>query len=124
MRLERKSKGGIWGKINFPSLVDEHCFLNPQLTKDVVYLQGLIQILEYLRDGGEIEPLLVGKIAADHIPLIDELQHRRVLRPPPLRPRYLDLPAVDEKIAGVRQGVTVTDLLERASLPRPARHHR
>jgi uncharacterized protein (TIGR02421 family) len=121
----------------FRALTNEHAF--PQrraytitmriyrgggLTKDVVYLQGLTQILEYLREGGEIEPLLVGKIAADHIPLIDELQHRHVLRPPPLRPRYLDLPAIDERISRVRQGLKVTDLLERMSVPQASRHHR
>ena len=46
------------------------------LTKDAVYLRGLIQILEYLKSGGELDPLFVGKIAADHIPFIKELQLR------------------------------------------------
>ena len=33
------------------------------LTKDAVYLRGLLQILRYLREGGELEPLFVGKVA-------------------------------------------------------------
>ena len=40
-------------------------------------------LLDYLRDGGELEPLFVGKIAADHVPIIGELQWRKVLRDPP-----------------------------------------
>ena len=60
------------------------------LTKDHVYLRGLISILDYLKKGGEIEPLLVGKIARSHIPLIRELTHRQVLNPPKLRPNFLE----------------------------------
>ena len=53
------------------------------LTKDAVYLKGLVEIFQYLRDGGEMEPLLVGKMAVDHIPIIRELLFRGVLHPPP-----------------------------------------
>ena len=45
------------------------------LTKDAVYLRGLLQILRYLREGGELEPLFVGKVASAHLPLIFELSH-------------------------------------------------
>lgn len=82
------------------------------LTKDVVYLQGLVEVLDYLRAGGELEPLLVGKIAVDHVPLIRELQHREVLRPAPLRPMYLDRPDVRQRLEHVREGVTVPQLIE------------
>ena len=34
------------------------------LTKDAVYLRGLISVLDYLSKGGDMESLLVGKIAA------------------------------------------------------------
>lgn len=83
------------------------------LTKDVVYLRGLVEVLDYLRGGGEVEPLLVGKIGLDHLPLVRELQHREVLRPAPLRPRYLDRPEVKQRLARLRYGLTVADLLER-----------
>ncbi len=82
------------------------------LTKDVVYLRGLVEVLDYLRGGGELEPLLVGKISVEHVPLVRELQHREVLRPAPLRPRYLDRPAVKQRLARLRQGLTVADLFE------------
>ena len=82
------------------------------LTKDAVYLRGLVEILDYLGDGGELEPLFVGKIAADHIPLVRELQIRHILRPPPLKPRYMDNPAVCAKLLRLRKGLTVTQLLK------------
>jgi uncharacterized protein (TIGR02421 family) len=83
------------------------------LTKDVVYLQGLVEVLDYLRAGGELEPLLVGKIAVDHVPLIRELQHRQVLRPAPLRPAYLDHPDAQRRLQRVRAGMSVAQLIQR-----------
>lgn len=82
------------------------------LTKDASYLSGLVEVLNYLRDGGELEPLLVGKMAADHVPLINELRFREVLQPPPLRPRFLQYPTFAQKMAYVRSGVHVLDLMK------------
>ena len=59
------------------------------LTKDAVYLRGLADILKYVQKGGDLSPLLVGKMAVDHIPVIRELQHRNVLKPSPIVPRYM-----------------------------------
>lgn len=81
------------------------------LTKDAVYLRGLLQILKYLREGGELEPLYTGKIASSHLPLIAELQMRRVVNPPALRPRYLQDPAALKKIERLHDGLTVLELL-------------
>jgi uncharacterized protein (TIGR02421 family) len=82
------------------------------LTKDAVYLRGLLQILKYLREGGELEPLYLGKIASAHLPLVAELRLRQVIKPPALRPRYLEDPAALEKIARLRTGLTVLQLLD------------
>lgn len=84
------------------------------LTKDAVYLRGLVGLLAYLREGGALEPLLVGKLGADHVPIIEELQWRKVLVPSPLRPRYLDDPRAAERLAKIRNGVTVLDLVKGA----------
>jgi uncharacterized protein (TIGR02421 family) len=81
------------------------------LTKDAVYLRGLLQILRYLREGGELEPLYLGKVASAHLPLIAELRHRGIIKPPTLRPRYLDDPQALEKVEGLRAGMTVLQLL-------------
>jgi uncharacterized protein (TIGR02421 family) len=83
------------------------------LTKDAVYLRGLVGILNYLKTGGDLEPLFVGKIMADHIPIIRELQARQVLRPAPLRPRYMESPQTAARLEKLRDGSTVLDLIER-----------
>jgi uncharacterized protein (TIGR02421 family) len=83
------------------------------LTKDAVYLRGLLQILRYLREGGELEPLFVGKVASAHLPLIFELRLRQVIKPPALRPRYLDHPKAQKKLERLRGGMKVLELLQR-----------
>ncbi len=84
------------------------------LTKDAVYLKGLVTLLEYLKRGGALDPLYVGKITADDIPLIRELQWRQVLHPAPLKPRYLDNPQTAAKLAKLRNGLTVLELIKRS----------
>lgn len=81
------------------------------LTKDAVYLRGLVQFLEYAPRSDDLEPLFVGKLAADHIPIIRELLLRGILRKPALRPRYLDDPKAMERMERVKAGMTVLDLL-------------
>lgn len=83
------------------------------LTKDAVYLRGLRQILDYLEKGGRLRPLFVGKIGAQHIPIIRELQWRGVLGDPPLIPRYMESPEALERLEKVRAGVSVAELAQR-----------
>jgi uncharacterized protein (TIGR02421 family) len=82
------------------------------LTKDIVYLRGLDELLAYLGRGGDIEPLLIGKLGPDHIGMVKELQWRKVLREAPLRPRYLEDPAALERLEKLREGRSVLDLIE------------
>lgn len=70
--------------------------------KDAVYLRGLQRVVDYLGDGGRLDTLLVGKISVDHAPVIEELQRRRVLVPPPLRPSYLDHPDTHYRLERLR----------------------
>ncbi len=72
------------------------------LTKDGVYLKGLLNLVDYARKGKDISKLLVGKIRQDYLPVIEELMHRQLLRPAPIRPRYLEPPYIDNvaKIKG------------------------
>ncbi|MGW8321039.1 MAG: flavohemoglobin expression-modulating QEGLA motif protein [Thermodesulfobacteriota bacterium] len=83
------------------------------LTKDGVYLRGLVSVLEYLRDGGDVEPLYIGKISADHIPVVKELRLRRVLSPASVVPRYLRTERGKERLARVRETEDVFALVER-----------
>jgi uncharacterized protein (TIGR02421 family) len=43
------------------------------LTKDAAYFKGLLNLLEYMRQGGALEPLFIGKISAKHLPIMEEL---------------------------------------------------
>ena len=81
--------------------------------KDAVYLRGLVKLLHYLEKDGELEPLFVGKIATDHIPIIRELQYRHVLQPAPLRPRYMENSHISEKLIHLKKGLTPLNLIER-----------
>jgi uncharacterized protein (TIGR02421 family) len=80
------------------------------LIKDAVYLRGLVRILNYVKNRGELESLYVGKIAAHHIPLIKELQWREVLRPLPLRPRFLDQQDSLLRLNELRNGYSLIDM--------------
>ncbi len=86
------------------------------LTKDAIYLRGLVQTLAYFSQGGGLEPLLIGKISVDHIPMMRELQWRQVLTEPRLRPRYLSDPEAVSRLDQLLSGVTVLDLLDHASV--------
>jgi len=82
------------------------------LTKDAIYLKGLVRVLKWLEKGNELEPLLIGKIREDYVPLINELLYRRILRPAPLRPRYLEYPGARSKLDRLKTGSSVLDLLQ------------
>jgi uncharacterized protein (TIGR02421 family) len=83
-------------------------------TKDKVYLEGLTRILDYLSRGGDLQRLYLGKISYDYLPLIEELQWRQVLIPPRLKPRFLDAPETATRLAHLRDGITVIDLMKEA----------
>lgn len=85
-------------------------------TKDAVYLRGLQAILQYVKKGGDLHPLLVGKIAVRHIPIIAELQHREVLKPVPIVPRHLQDAKARKRLETLRdENGSVMDLVEAAA---------
>ncbi len=85
------------------------------LTKDAIYLRGLNGLLGYVASGGRLESLLVGKLALDHIDIVEELLWRGVLHPPKIRPRWLDHPDADGRLAGIREGKTMAELVAEVS---------
>lgn len=80
------------------------------LTKDAGYLSGLTGVLAHVAGGGELEPLLAGKVGIDHLAVVEDLVWRGLVRPPVLRPRWLDVDGSRERLDRVRQGLTVLDL--------------
>jgi len=85
------------------------------LTKDAVYLRGLLDVLDYIAEGGAIEPLYVGKIAASHIPLVEELMYREILSRPPLFPRYLQEPDAAARLSEIKEKkLSILEIIERS----------
>jgi uncharacterized protein (TIGR02421 family) len=80
-------------------------------TKDISYLKGLVQLKEYLEEGGELAPLLTGKFALEHMPIITELRDRRVLSPLKLTPRYLETEETKNKLQRIRKGMSLSQLI-------------
>ena len=80
--------------------------------KDAIYLRGITRLLDALAEGSSLDVLFVGKLALDHIPLIQDLLDREVLQAPWVRPRWLDVPGAQERLDRLRAGASVTDLYE------------
>jgi uncharacterized protein (TIGR02421 family) len=83
------------------------------LTKDAMYLRGFAKIFHYLGQGGELDPLFVGKFSLQDIEIIKELLMRKVLHKPPLTPYYLKEPIAQKRLQEIRSGLTFTELIRR-----------
>jgi len=80
------------------------------LTKDAVYLAGLIDLMKYLKDGGNLKHLYTGKFNITHLDLIKELLYRKVLKDPEL-PRFLERKTVQKRLKKLREGIDITELV-------------
>jgi hypothetical protein len=92
-------------------IITSRIYRSGGFTKDAVYLRGLINLLDYIREGGKLEPLFVGKISIKNIPLINELQYRKVLKPAILSPRYLNEPPSLSRLNELRNGKLIFNLI-------------
>ncbi|MCF8379497.1 MAG: flavohemoglobin expression-modulating QEGLA motif protein [Bacteroidales bacterium] len=93
--------------------ITKRTFRSGGLTKDAIYLRGLVKLLEYIKNGGTLAPLFVGKISASHISVIKELQWRKVLKEPPLIPRYMNYPETQDKLNELKNGLDILNLINR-----------
>jgi uncharacterized protein (TIGR02421 family) len=80
-------------------------------TKDAVYLRGLVNLVKYLRNGGDLVPLLIGKISMEDIPVINELQLRKVLKTSLLQPRYLNDAQALSRLHDLKSGTKILKLI-------------
>jgi hypothetical protein len=69
-------------------------------------------LLHYLKADSDLELLYLGKIALEHIGLLEELRWRQVLKPSCLLPRYLTHPQAKERLQRLRQGASVLELVD------------
>lgn len=88
-------------------------FRSGGLTKDAVYLRGLVRMLRHLEGGGALAPFFIGKITPEHAADIADLQARGVLKPAPLVPRWLGMDGAAERLRACREGMSVVDLVPR-----------
>lgn len=84
------------------------------LTKDLVYLRGLLGLLERIRSGKNLEGIFLGKFDFRHLPVWQELSSRDVLAPPPLKPEFLERPEARKRLAEVRAGAPLHHLADAA----------
>ncbi|CCI52907.1 flavohemoglobin expression-modulating QEGLA motif protein [Nostocoides jenkinsii] len=82
------------------------------MTKDAIYLRGLVDLLGHLRGGGRLDLLCRGKFALRDLPLIEDLDAAGILRPARLIPRYLLDPAAADRLAAAAQADDLGQLLE------------
>ncbi len=81
------------------------------LSKDAIYLRGIVELLNYLKKGGDLEVLFTGKFHLHHVPLIQELMYRNILRKPVL-PAHFNSTAIKNRLKRVREHESITDLLK------------
>jgi uncharacterized protein (TIGR02421 family) len=86
-------------------------FRSGGLTKDAVYLRGLRNVITHVGSGGSLDGLWLGKMALTDLPHVEDLRDRGVLHDPLLRPRYLDEPAAQRRLAGITPSTTPIDLI-------------
>lgn len=102
-------------KHNFPErtsyYITMRIYRGGGLTKDAVYLAGLMHVLDYLKNKGNLETLYAGKFNTNHVDLVEELIHRKVLKKPIL-PRFLERKSVQKRMKKLRKGITLTELLD------------
>jgi uncharacterized protein (TIGR02421 family) len=81
------------------------------LSKDAIYLRGFRQVLGLLADGSDLNPFWYGKIAARHVPVIEELAARGLLRPPRSLPQFLARPDAQARIESMRTAPPLSQLI-------------
>jgi uncharacterized protein (TIGR02421 family) len=90
------------------------CYRGGGLTKDAVYLRGLVRILGLLGRGEDLSLLFSGRISEEQLGIVEELLWRKILVPAPLRPHAFALPGAADRLARARSGVTVRELATEA----------
>ena len=72
------------------------------LAKDAIYLKGFRAVVDLIAKGADMTPFWLGKIAPRHVPAIEELLQRLLVRPPALLPMFLDSDRATARIERLR----------------------
>ncbi|MFV8225754.1 flavohemoglobin expression-modulating QEGLA motif protein [Christiangramia aquimixticola] len=79
--------------------------------KDIIYLKGLVMLLDHLKENDDYESLLAGKFGLKHTEVIKELTDRKVLEPAKIKPRFLHSKKMNEKLNLIRQGLSLPQMI-------------
>jgi uncharacterized protein (TIGR02421 family) len=85
------------------------------LTKDAVYLRGLLELIDHLSTGGDLDTLLLGKMPLTAVPLVGDLRRRGLLKDALLRPRYLDDAEARDRLALLAEVRSPVELIGEAA---------
>ncbi|MGH6858887.1 MAG: flavohemoglobin expression-modulating QEGLA motif protein [Phyllobacterium sp.] len=81
------------------------------LAKDAIYLRGLLEVLGHLSKGGTLDPFWMGKIAASHFGVMQELNTRGLLRAPAIIPAFLSHPNAERGLDRARSGLSPVEMV-------------
>lgn len=81
------------------------------LSKDAIYLRGLLELLSHLKSGGALDPFWMGKISASHFQVMQELNLRGLLKAPVIRPAFLKHPQAKLRLDRAREGLNPLDMI-------------
>lgn len=81
------------------------------LAKDAVYLRGLLEVLEHLRTGGQLEPFWMGKIATNHFAVMQELSARGLLHAALVTPAFLSHDGAQARLEAATAGMSPIEMI-------------
>ena len=90
---------------------DPRLYRGGGLAKDAIYLRGLMEVLDHLGQGGALDPFWMGKIAASHFDVMQELNTRGLLRAPEIRPAFLLHPGARQRLEKARSGLSPVEMV-------------
>jgi len=104
----------LWKEFGFKSktafIISMRVHRGGGYTKDSIYLKGLMQVLSFIQQGGELSLLFGGKFALEHLPLIEELTHLKILNRA-LLPDYLSSAGALLRLEKIKTGISMEDLI-------------
>lgn len=80
------------------------------LTKDAIYLRGLLDLLGHLAADGELHLFFLGKFALRDLPLVEDLHERGILCPARVTPRFLADPQAAQRMLAAARTDDLTTL--------------
>ncbi len=81
-------------------------------TKDMIYLRGLLHLLQLISKDIDFNLLFTGKISFEYLPLIEELYWREIIKPPVLLPQYLATESAQRKMSTIKKSPKLDTIME------------